>query len=563
MAKQSDIEYAARKYRDRLLARDAGAAADLIGAYKGVVSEVKGTLAALDEKIAQAQAAGTPVTRHWLVQQAQYNTLLKQTEQAVDATMQHAVGGIIQQAKLDTVDIAAAGSRSMTEAALRAEWTGAAGAPIAEVMQNWAYMDPRAVQQMVGNVRGPGSPLGKLLSSMGPAAADALEQNLLRSVALGISSDRTARAMTEALGGNLSRALTIARTETFRVNREVQRQTYADNKDILNGWVWRSARSGETCAMCWAMDGSLFDTDTGMDTHINCRCTLLPQTKSWDELLPGRGLSSDPPDYGSGAAEFDKLSEKDKLRILGRGKYEAYDAGALGLMDLVGKGSTQAWGAYRYERSLKDVLGIISGGMPDLSAVAMPMPVFMTPRTFASAREADAWGRAHFDVAALTPDQYAQLERYSSAGYRIINGALRGDRAMTAGTQEAVAHIDAAMAKNKLPEAVQVKRGTGSSAFGMPLDDIQPGMTFNEPGYMSTGTVKGFAEKQVQLTINVPAGTPGFYMEPLTKVKGEGELLLGRGLDYTIRSSKYNSRKGKWELEVDVLPAAPPKKKGK
>lgn len=138
----------------------------------------------------------------------------------------------------------------------------------------------------------------------------------------------------------------LARTETLRAYRAATHETYLANSDIVEGWYWLSARNMRTCAMCWAMDGTFHKPEDTLDDHPNGRCTAVPKIKGME--LPMRQ---------TGVQAFEKLSDADKLRVLGPSKYAAYRAGDLQLKQLIGTKYSDQWGRMFYERSLKDVLG--------------------------------------------------------------------------------------------------------------------------------------------------------------------------------------------------------------
>jgi len=173
---------------------------------------------------------------------------------------------------------------------------------------------------------------------------------------LGWNPRRTASHIREGLGGNLARALRIARTETLRSYRETNREVYKANRHILKGWLWASARNERTCAMCWAMDGTVHGLDEQLDEHICGRCTMVPLTKSWREL----GFDMDDVEGKfpeTGITAFGKLSDTEQVKILGPAKYAAWKEGKFGLEDLVGRRYDPQWGWSRYEKSLKELIG--------------------------------------------------------------------------------------------------------------------------------------------------------------------------------------------------------------
>lgn len=186
--------------------------------------------------------------------------------------------------------------------------------------------------------------------------------------------------------------------------------------------------------------------------------------------------------------------------------------------------------------------------------------------------EAEKWGNEHWPGPKQLPQKQSQaLEDYSALTGFAINDYLRNgtvpkpnpnlrykvdQKYLTA----AIAQIDAAMRDHPTPtEAMVVHRGVGLDAFGDTTPDKLIGHDVHEPGYLSTsvgqGTVGDFSDHDVQMTINAPAGVPAFYMDKLSVVPGERELLLGRDLSYRITSATKQG--GKWIVSADIVPTTP------
>lgn len=213
-----------------------------------------------------------------------------------------------------------------------------------------------AFQHLVGFLQD-GSPLSGLLNELpgeaGKLVADGLKIGLL----LGWNPKKTAESIRNALGGNLARALRIARTETLRSYREATRQIYQANSHVLKGWKWSSARNERTCAMCWMMDGTIHGLEERMEEHICGRCAMIPVTKPWREL----GFNVDEIESGqpgTGIEAFQSLSHTEQMKILGPAKYAAWKDSKFSLVDIVGRKNDPDWGWTLYEKSLKELIGV-------------------------------------------------------------------------------------------------------------------------------------------------------------------------------------------------------------
>lgn len=84
---------------------------------------------------------------------------------------------------------------------------------------------------------------------------------------------------------------------------------------------------------------------TANDTVVhNCRCARIPKTQSWADLgFPGVPDRRPAPSPASQA--FDALTEADKLAVLGRAKFDAYNNGDITLRDLVKPTRSERWGS--------------------------------------------------------------------------------------------------------------------------------------------------------------------------------------------------------------------------
>jgi SPP1 gp7 family putative phage head morphogenesis protein len=173
---------------------------------------------------------------------------------------------------------------------------------------------------------------------------------LVSSIAEGKNPNVVAREIRTALGGNLTRSLTIARTETLRAYREASRAEYLANADVLRGWIWTADLSNRTCAACWAQHGSVHPLGEIMATHPRCRCSMVPATRSWKEL--GFGSTPESVQIQEGPAIFRRLPESDQRAILGDAKYRAYSGRQITLPDLVAKRESPVWGPSTSEAGL-------------------------------------------------------------------------------------------------------------------------------------------------------------------------------------------------------------------
>lgn len=241
----------------------------------------------------------------------------------------------------------AAQEEVIREAQLRAEEGVAALAMKAGVNLFWNKIDPRVLTQMVGVLQ-KGSPLDKILREYGDEAVESMGNKLLNGLAMGLGPREIARNIRIDMALDLTRALRISRTEIIRAKRESSRLSYKENPKLIGGYIRRSARQSTTCAACWALDGTIYSLDTPLDDHPNGMCFEEPYIPELDKFYD----RSD-----TGVSAFEKLSDEDKLSVLGPVKYEGYARGLFGIGDLVAHHHSDEWGDSAGEASLKSVLG--------------------------------------------------------------------------------------------------------------------------------------------------------------------------------------------------------------
>lgn len=320
------------RYRRELLALERVAAADLLAAYAPAHQAIKVQLAAITAKIVEAQEAGQPLGRSWLFQQDRAASLELQIRRAM-ADFAPRATLIVRENQRSAVSRARANSRSMVVLA-------APAAQEMRILSRWDALPQSAVESLVGFAAN-GSPLRNLFDDFGPQVSRAIVDELSTGLALGRNPRRVAARVNAKSGMGLARALTISRTEMLRSYREATRLDY-ERSGVVTGWVWLSARDSRTCAACWAMDGKKFKNDTEQEAHPNCRCTMVPDLGDTD--------------IGSGAEVFKTLAPTAQRKVLGKSKFDAYQAGQISLDDLVVRRRSREWGASHQVGSLRQAL---------------------------------------------------------------------------------------------------------------------------------------------------------------------------------------------------------------
>ncbi len=150
----------------------------------------------------------------------------------------------------------------------------------------------------------------------------------------------------------------LVRSSVQAVANETRAQFYKENSDVVQGYIYHATLDNRTTQQCAALDGYMWDMDGNpapeMDhevdfqqppLHWNCRSTLLPWLKSFEdlgvqgvELPPGTRSSMDGPQVPKDDTYEDWLREKPASfqdDLLGPGKAELFRKGKLDLIEMV------------------------------------------------------------------------------------------------------------------------------------------------------------------------------------------------------------------------------------
>tara|TARA_R110000824_G_scaffold20903_11_gene78393 strand:+ start:572 stop:1624 length:1053 start_codon:yes stop_codon:yes gene_type:complete len=257
-------------------------------------------------------------------------------------------GGFATNATGSVVEAQQIAIRLAEESAERATWAGLPNGINKQNMANigttWNRIPSDAFTAFVG-ISGDGAPLGRLLAELGPKAAKQITEEIGDGIALGYNSKKIGRNVRNKAGMPLTRALTIARTETNRAYREASRLSYAVNsgeEGLVRGYRRLSARSENTCIACLAEDGTFHETNELMPTHPNCRCTLVPETVTYRDL----GLDVDMPPPPENARDwFGRQSQARQEKILGAERLGALNSGKLPWENMMRRTTNKTWGS--------------------------------------------------------------------------------------------------------------------------------------------------------------------------------------------------------------------------
>jgi SPP1 gp7 family putative phage head morphogenesis protein len=332
-------------FRERLDAQDAAVSRQMVRSYGVVIDDLSREIVNVEQAIAQRVAAGQPTPVSWLHRDQRYKALLIQADQRFTqyGTL---LGSELSTAQRRAISLA----RQHVFASIEAQLPGAQS-----ILGAFNGIPDGALRQITASLS-PGAPTRQLLDGFGPWASQRAGDALTNGLAQGLHPSQIARQLRDALDIAPYRAGLIARTELYRSFREANRATMEANADIVEKWLWFAHLGGGTCPACLGMHGTEHELSEPMGTHPACRCTQIPQTKSWEDLgftgIPETRVTPD--QLGDADDYLRRLPLREQRRILGPGRHELWRRGDIKLIDMVRRTESDRWGTNRTVASLAD-----------------------------------------------------------------------------------------------------------------------------------------------------------------------------------------------------------------
>ena len=184
-----------------------------------------------------------------------------------------------------------------------------------------------------------------------------LERELKIGVSLGETTPMLAQRIAHVLEKNKRDATAIALTGAGAIVSEIRQAFFEANDDVIKCYKYQATLDTRTSALCRAYDGLMWDKDykpighdfpfrkPRVNTHFNCRSTIIPVTKSWDELgvegmdeASGRTRSSMNGYVPQDMTFNDWLKTQSPETIektLGKGRAELFMQGKITMRDLI------------------------------------------------------------------------------------------------------------------------------------------------------------------------------------------------------------------------------------
>lgn len=184
-----------------------------------------------------------------------------------------------------------------------------------------------------------------------------LERELKIGVSLGETTPMLAQRIAQTLQKNKRDATAIALTGAGAIVSEIRQAFFEANAGVIKCYKYQATLDTRTSELCRAYDGLIWDKDyepighdfpfrkPRVNTHFNCRSTIIPVTKSWDELgvegmdeASGRTRSSMNGYVPQDMTFNDWLKTQSPETIektLGKGRAELFMQGKITMRDLI------------------------------------------------------------------------------------------------------------------------------------------------------------------------------------------------------------------------------------
>lgn len=170
----------------------------------------------------------------------------------------------------------------------------------------------------------------------------------------------------------------------------------------------------------------------------------------------------------------------------------------------------------------------------------------------------------------ISKEELEAVQVYTGYAYEDMNKYLRGIIDHNRFEKE-INLAKSALSKASLPEDVIVRRGSnkgGIKAFfnaNDPYEDAREifsdknkskyiGSVFKDNGFLSTSPDEsGGFHNTINYVIKVPKGTDAMYVDPISRIKGEKELLINQGKSYIIEDLVRDDYTGEFHVFMRLI----------
>lgn len=342
----SALYNSAQRYRSALIAREEVAVSSLRRLYSVSIKKAQADLDRLDARIADAEAAGmsmgeaTALMRERIV--GTISTFGDELSKITDEVAQ-----IVTTGQEKAIDYAMGNTQTLVDAAIGAN-------PIAPATIALTLPDVQAVQSFAG-FASDGSPLADLFSAIAGGQPQVMRDILASGLAGGENPRAIVKAIRQSTGIPAARAETIARTEMIRASREAQRLIYDATPDIQM-FARQATQDARVCLACLALSGTKQPTSEILPSHPNCRCVMVPVTRSWAEITGDPTIPDTRAIPVGPQGLLDGLDDAEKMLVFGPKRYALHKQG-VPIESMVEVVNDPTWGPTTKIKPLRQLQG--------------------------------------------------------------------------------------------------------------------------------------------------------------------------------------------------------------
>ncbi|MEW6234736.1 MAG: ADP-ribosyltransferase [Candidatus Omnitrophota bacterium] len=438
---------------------------------------------------------------------------------------------------------------------------------------------------------------------------ESLERQVRKGLYQGETTTQLSKRILDSMEVEKRVAETLTRTAVTHVKATVDKETFEQNPDITEWYVYEAKLDNRTTPICRTLDGKKFRYDDPTapkpPQHFNCRSRIRPVIK-WEEL----GI--EPPDIrrkSVGAKNEDGVRKRETVsedidyeawlkrqpsvfqnEVLGQQRAEWFRAGKVGLADML-----RSDGRLLTLDGLRAQLGLLSNSVAlqfdraeDLLAAeisaknaaenatrrmneALQYESFSTGnRAFAgklkegynwATKSTKRWKRSLSKEEKDALIEYKagseKINEYLRKNKRVLN-SLKNDKNLAKKVQDYIKSLNDAIKRSKVEKDITLYRGLNPESMGIKKKSYK-GLIYTDPAFASSSLSKVTAETYGQnftMEIRVNKGESGAWMEHQLKKEQvfshDYEFLLPKGSKFRIIDDIVDKRSGarKWIVEL-------------
>lgn len=201
-----------------------------------------------------------------------------------------------------------------------------------ELPNGFGLIDTAAIDNLIGGAMARQSPLNALLRDKFRDYWETAVDELTKGMSLGRSPRKVADDIAVKLAKPLDDMLRITRTETVRAYRDATQDTYKES-GVVQSYRRLATKDTRTCMACIALDGKRYRVGEPLVDHPNGRCAMVPTVDGAPDVS-----------WQPGQDWFKGLDPEDQRKMLGPGRFTAWQAGEFDLDALAKVRTNDTWG---------------------------------------------------------------------------------------------------------------------------------------------------------------------------------------------------------------------------